>query len=641
MTGELEGAIPIDQSILAFDVTTDAKELCISFANHQPLVVQANPAQIVSRIGRRLEFCGPSITYSEDVRSIFTVSNNGRKVSRWNRTTGELISEFQPTNSSIHSVVFNSKSGRFFAGADGGLVISWPIDASMNSRVLSGHQLNVHDVALSTDGQVAISGSSDQTARLWKLNSMSLQNVFGRMTLRRNAETGLPETLEVERGSEGHQGPIVSVAIAPNKARVATGSTDRTIRIWNATNGELEKIIDSGGEALSLRFSPDGTKLAAGTWGDAVHIWDTSDWKHVLALHGHTSNVESIAIDSTGQILASGSTDGTVRVWDLKTGEVLRDFREHIAPVTSVDIDCHGRIASGGPLNQVKIWTIDPAQPTLSIVTGSHRSIAFHPNGNRLAVGGDNVDRLGITIYNVEPGREEALRTLNIRGRFGGISSLAFDDSGSKLVASSHDGNVYVWGANLDRNQWSAGAPLVSSIPQNKLDWATARESGKHVGRSIRTHGHFRVDEYRDVDNVKIELEHADETYLAVSVSIPHQLLALTPEAYGKLALDKPTTVPRESIQSIARGLFRLASGEELIRAEHVASFNSFSGFFEIMSSQSSERLFHSGRSAYWVMFRVPASVDASSLKLRFKDHDPISLGDRELDASELQLNVE
>ncbi len=128
-----------------------------------------------------------------------------------------------------------------------------------------------------------------------------------------NADTGDPI-----RTLKGHTGSVWSVAYSPDGTRIASSGYDRTIRIWNAETGEPIQTLERLGYAFEVAYSPDGTRIAGGGSGGTVRIWNADTGEHSRTFEGHTSEilseVLSLAYSPDGAWLASASRDGMIRI---------------------------------------------------------------------------------------------------------------------------------------------------------------------------------------------------------------------------------------------------------------------------------------------------------------------------------------
>ena len=143
---------------------------------------------------------------------------------------------------------------------------------------------------------------------------------FGRLVVR--LRTGLQQAAGVREylltaWSEplsGHQYQTKSVAFSPNGSRVATGSVDRTVKVWDvATGKELLTLAGHTGTVSSVSFNSDGSRLVTGSSDKTAKVWDATTGKESLTLTGHRGDVHSVSFSADGWSVLTGSADGTAR----------------------------------------------------------------------------------------------------------------------------------------------------------------------------------------------------------------------------------------------------------------------------------------------------------------------------------------
>ena len=200
----------------------------------------------------------------------------------------------------------------------------------------------------------------------------------------------------------GHTSVVQSVVFSPDGTRLATGSWDNTARLWDARTGSFLQECKGHTETVSsVAFSPDGTRLATASWDKTARLWDARAGQFLLECRGHTDAVYSVAFSPDGTTLATAG-DKTARLWDARTGQQLRECKGHTD----------------------RLW-----------------SVAFSPDGKLLATAGDKTARL----WNPRTG--EQLR--ECRGHTGEVMSVAFSPDGTLLATASLDQTARLWGKRL------------------------------------------------------------------------------------------------------------------------------------------------------------------------------------------------
>ena len=156
----------------------------------------------------------------------------------------------------------------------------------------------------------------------------------------------------------GHSSGVGVVAWSPDGKRIASGSADNTVQVWNATDGGNVFTYPGHTDSVpSVAWSPDGKRIASGGADVTVQVWDATTGGHVYTYGGHANAVEAVAWSPDGKRIASGGDDKTVQVWDATSGGHVYTYRGHSDWVTAVAWSPDGkRIASGGIDHTVQVW---------------------------------------------------------------------------------------------------------------------------------------------------------------------------------------------------------------------------------------------------------------------------------------------
>ena len=108
-----------------------------------------------------------------------------------------------------------------------------------------------------------------------------------------------------------------SVSFSPDGTKVASGSYDKMVKLWDVTSGECLQTLEGHSDYVtSVTFSPDGMKVASGSWDNAVKMWDATSGECLQTLEGHSWYVNSVSFSPDGTKVASGSSDKTINIWE-------------------------------------------------------------------------------------------------------------------------------------------------------------------------------------------------------------------------------------------------------------------------------------------------------------------------------------
>ena len=323
--------------------------------------------------------------------------------------------------STVNSVAFSPDSSRVVSGSDDNTVRIWNAITGEVEAELKGHMGKVLSVAFAQDDSRVVSGSIDKTIRIW------------------NAMIG-----EKEAELKGHTGWVTSVAFAQDGRRVVSGSDDKTVRIWNVTTGEVEvELKGHRGCVRSVAFSQDGSRVVSGSDDKTVQIWNTITGEVEVSLKGHTKYVRSVAFSQDGSHVVSGSNDGTVRTWNTMTGEVEAELKGHIGWVMSVAFSPDSRqVVSGSNDKTVRIWNTMTGEVEAELKGHGNwvTSVAFAWDGSQVVSG--SYDQT-VRIWNTKKGEVE----VKLKGHKGQVRTIAFSQDGNQVVSGSDDRTVQIWNA--------------------------------------------------------------------------------------------------------------------------------------------------------------------------------------------------
>jgi WD40 repeat protein len=199
----------------------------------------------------------------------------------------------------------------------------WDTITQRQCLSLPGHTWVVNKLAFSPNGRQLASASFDWTVKIWDVTpSQEFRSLFawGSPSPVLNSLVSIQTALAPSvRTLRDHAGLVTAVAFSPNGERLASGSMDGTVKIWNTQTWEVERALHHPtGGILSVAFSPDSRRLATSHTDSTVKVWDLATGESLRTLHGHTHWVPAVAFSPDGRRLASGSMDGTVRLWDAR-----------------------------------------------------------------------------------------------------------------------------------------------------------------------------------------------------------------------------------------------------------------------------------------------------------------------------------
>ena len=369
-------------------------------------------------------------------------------------------------SSSNRAVAF-SPDGQYLAVASSIGVWLYDVETSQELALFTGNRKRAYSVAFSPDGTKLAAGLWSEV-KVWDIAT------------RTNIATHVV-TLE-------YNSLLDSVAFSPDGTKLAFG--DREVNLWNSTTGQVTTLQKLG--ETFLAFSPNGRILATRTDDNTVKLWDAAMKNNILTIQGHehwNASIESVAFSPDGTKLAVGSWS-EVKLWNFVTGQAIT-FENPEHRVTSVAFSPNGStlamaLRDNKNTNAVKLWNVAMGQSTtLRGHGGTVLSVAFSPDGATLATASQdatvkfwdiatlkNIATLAITpisdpvafspdgsilatgagvevrLWDVATGQS----VTTFEGHTSLVNSVAFSPDGTILASGGSDGLVKLWNISTGEN---------------------------------------------------------------------------------------------------------------------------------------------------------------------------------------------
>jgi cytochrome c len=311
---------------------------------------------------------------------------------------------------------------------------------------LTGHGGPVRAIAISGDGNGVLSGSFDTAAIRWSLKTESADQVL-----------------------RFHAGAVNAVAFLKD-GRMATAGADARIAIWTAGRQQPDRVFDGhGAPIVSLAVSPDGARLASASWDHTVRIWSLGDGAQQV-LEGHAQNVNGVAFTPDGQSLVSVGYDRELRLWPLAGG--TPNVSTLASPLNAVAVAPDGEIVTGGADGKLRFLTPD-GQESGEVQAGRMPIVALAICLDAALIAAAGV---GGAVAIIDRKARSIVRMLGDPGS--PVWSVAFLPDNATLLTGGADGKIRRWNART-------GDPIGSSLQATPRD-PLAAYAGDHGAEVFR-----------------------------------------------------------------------------------------------------------------------------------------------------------
>ncbi|RKT74360.1 WD40 repeat protein [Saccharothrix variisporea] len=364
----------------------------------------------------------------------------------------------------VNAVALSPEGDVAVTGSQDGTVRVWDVPSGECRNVSTGHSNGVGALALSRNTSLAVSAGIDRTVRVWALDRpggtsppvghtrfvRGLAGVPDKGLLVSASDDNEMHVWDTRTGHRlrtltGHDNGVWAVLASPMGDKLLSGSADHTLRLWELPGGRLLHVLEGHGEKVcALAMSADGTLAVSGAYEETVIVWDLRTGRPRHLLHGHRSLVSDVAITPDGRLVVSAGMDRTVRVWDARSGEALAVWEAHPDVVETVAISPDGGTLLSGGIgdDRVRFWDLRTLEPGPS---------AFGPfsSVDRVVVGRD-----GTALCVVDDTWQRSLSVLDLRrarwrrhltGHADVVGDIALGGDDRLAASVSLDHTVRLW----------------------------------------------------------------------------------------------------------------------------------------------------------------------------------------------------
>jgi len=369
--------------------------------------------------------------------------------------------DFYISSSSVVNPVAISPNGKWIvSGSEDNSIKIWDIKTGRILKLLEGHTDSVTSVVISSDGKLIVSGSYDNSIKVW------------------DSETG-----KLVRTLSSHKNPVLMVAISQDKKMIVSSSEVDNIKIWNVDTGKLVKTLKENSELISIAISNRGEFIISGFRNGKIKVWDTKSYNlqmvlreekrgmssiaiskdgkkiftasslstiitkwnresktNVQVLKVGKSHVNAMAICKNGKIIILALSNTTIQIWDTETNTLLKVLRGHTNNITSLSISESENTIVSSSNKAIKVWDMETGKELKSFNSHKYKYISsFSINKNDRYI--ISAQESFLNLWDIK--KKKLVYYINNENER--VNHIALSQDGKYIVASLGKNKIKIW----------------------------------------------------------------------------------------------------------------------------------------------------------------------------------------------------
>ena len=413
-----------------------------------------------------------AIRFLKDGSRLVT-SSIDNSVGQWDVSTGKEIEQLVLKHpDSVIAMQVIPELNQIVTSCTDKYIRIWDADKAEVIHTFSSLEGGVYSLSVSADGrQLIAADSKNRTVRFWDV-------VANREVQKPQANGQLGPIIDLKKRG----GLLWSVAFQPGSDDILTVGGGEA-RLWETSTGNERMSFSQHGTVASACYSPDGNRIATGSWDNSAKVWDIVTKQVVRKFEGiHTGNVNSVAFSKDGTRLLTASDDHTAILWNIESGTVAHKLIGHTDRIWSATFSPDGNfIVTASNDKTARIWRADDGA-SVKVFSGHKYGVTcatFTPDGKTIITGSEDTTA---GMWDVSTGD----RLIEFRGHTARVTSVAASPDGTRILTGSADQSAKLWDADPKKSVDAKGKEILS-LNRHTEEVTSVAFSSDDDGRQILT----------------------------------------------------------------------------------------------------------------------------------------------------------